>query len=436
MIKKSKNIEIITLGCSKNLVDSEQFHFYLQENGHNVKHNQNFDTADIAIVNTCGFINDAKEESIEVIFNLIHKKNEGKLDKIIVFGCLSERYMRELKQELPEVDSILGNFDIKALISEIGIKNIESPAIKRVLDNPGHYAYLKIAEGCNRKCAFCAIPSFKGKYISRSIDSILHEANYLATNGVKELMLIAQDTSFYGYDLEKKYLLSTLLDELVKTKGIEWIRVHYLYPNALTQNLIDTIAKHDKICSYFDLPLQHISNDILKRMKRNTSKEKIEKLIERIRKTIPNAGLRTSFIVGFPGETKRDFNELINFIKQTRFDRLGAFIYSHEENTYGGKNLVDDISKRTKQNRLEKLMEVQQNISLEINAEKISQTMPVIIDGVENDVFYGRTQHDSVEVDNTVWVDYDADIEIRNIYDIKIYDSAEFDLFGEIAKKI
>lgn len=425
-------IEIITLGCSKNLVDSEQLHYQLAHAGYDTGHNSEFDAADIAVVNTCGFVNDAKEESIETILNLVEKKNAEKLRKIVVFGCLAQRYMEELQHELPEVDTFIGNFDMKALLSELMVKPPYLPAHRRVLDNPGHYAYLKIAEGCNRKCSFCAIPGFKGKYISRSIDDVCNEAASLAASGVKELMLIAQDTSFYGYDRARRYLLPDLLNELVTIQGIEWIRIHYLYPSAVTRRLIETVAEHEKICNYFDIPLQHISDEVLRNMKRNTSKADIVKILTDIRHIVPDACLRTTFIVGFPGETRKQFNELLSFVRGMRFDRVGAFSYSHEENTYGARHFADTVTARTKLARLDSLMAVQQQISLEKNAAKVGKVVPVMVDGNENGLFVGRTASDSVEVDNTVWIDPGKNIQVGHVYPVYVYDSAEFDLFGRI----
>lgn len=427
-----KKIIIINLGCSKNLVDSEQLLYHIQANNISTEFNPKHLQGDFAIVNTCGFINDAREESVETILDLIQAKNAGNIGKIIVFGCLSQRYAAELASELPEVDCFIGNYDLEALMQALELKADNRSVFGRTITNSGHYAYVKIAEGCNRKCSFCAIPSIKGNYISRSIDSIAEEVQYLTQRGVSEIMLIAQDSSFFGYDRYKQHMLPTLLKELVSIKNLHWLRVHYLYPNAVDKQLIETIATEPKICNYYDIPFQHANNQVLKRMRRNSNQEKIIKLINNIRSVAPDAAIRTTMIVGYPGETRSEFNDLIKFVRKIQFDRLGAFTYSHEENTYAAKNHRDSVATSVKKSRLNRLMTLQQSISLEKNLNKIGKTIEVIVDEVQKDTAIGRSQYDSVEVDNEVIIENSGHLKVGNYYNVEIEMASDYELFGKV----
>lgn len=431
MTHSEKNIHIITLGCSKNLADSEKLHYQLTKSGYSVTHNQDIDKCDTVIINTCGFINDAKEESINTIIEAISLKAAGKINKIIVFGCLAERYMQELKAEIPEVNYWLGNYNPESLLRILGKSTLEKPEYGRHTDNPGHYAYLKVAEGCNRTCAFCAIPLIKGKFISQTKESIIEEANWLSQKGVKELILIAQDLSYYGRDIYKKAMLPKLVEELSKIEKIEWIRLHYLYPAMFPNNLIDVMAENKKICKYADIPFQHISDNILKAMKRQHNKTSSMKLIEEFRNKIPNIALRTTLLTGFPGETDRDYEELLNFVRQVEFDRLGVFTYSHEENTYAGERLKDNIPQNIKEERAAYIMEIQEEISLKKNKEKIGKTIKVIVDNFDGENYYGRTEFDSVEVDNDVIFTSETPLQPGNFIIVKINEAGSFELFGK-----
>lgn len=429
MAKIAKKINIITLGCSKNLVDSEQFAALAQNAGFLVVHNSNIIDFEIAFVNTCGFINDAKEESINTILELVELKNNNKLKKIVVFGCLAERYTKELKKEIPEVDFYSGNYNTDELLNILGINNDKS--FDRVFDSPGHYAYLKIAEGCNRYCSFCAIPLFKGDYVSRLEIEIVEEAKYLAAKGVKELILIAQDLNFYGYDVDKKFLLAELVEKLSEISGIEWIRLHYLYPFMFPNNLLDTIAENPKVCKYIDIPLQHISDNVLKSMNRGGTKAETIALLNKIRTRMPDAAIRTTMLVGYPGETEADFDELLEFVKEQRFDRLGVFTYSEEEGTRAAKNFADDVQDEVKEKRAEILMNIQRDISAELNAAKIGKIFKVIVDRSELDYYVGRSEYDSVEVDNDVIINSSEKLIPGQIISVKISSAGDFELFGE-----
>ena len=431
MNKNVKKINIITLGCSKNTVDSEQLCAQLHKNGFQVAHNSDSPDFDIACVNTCGFINDAKEESIEQILNLVSAKKQGYLKKIIVFGCLSQRYFNELKTEIPEIDIIQGNYNITELINIICEKNIIKDKHSRIFDSPGHYAYLKISEGCSRTCAFCAIPLIKGKYQSRKIDDIINEAKYLSDKGVKELILIAQDLSYYGYDNYKQLMLPELVEKISGINGITWIRLHYLYPFMFPEKLIDIIASNPKLCKYIDIPLQHISDKMLLSMKRGGTKKQTINLLNKFREKIPDLAIRTSIMVGHPNETKKEFNELTKFIKEQKFDRLGVFKYSEEEGTYSAENYKDIISEEEKAERMDIIMKIQQEISLKKNAEKINKTLKVIIDSQEDGTYIGRTQHDSVEVDNEVIITSKEKLQTGNFYNVKVVDYDYYELFAE-----
>jgi ribosomal protein S12 methylthiotransferase len=429
MAKIAKKINIITLGCSKNLVDSEQFAALAVKAGYRVEHNSHKKDFEIAFVNTCGFINDAKEESINTILELTELKSLGKLEKIVVFGCLAERYMSELKNEIPEVDIFSGNYNADQLLALINSEN--SQGYDRVFDSPGHYAYLKIAEGCNRSCAFCAIPLFKGNYVSRAKNEILDEAMFLAEKGVKEIILIAQDLSYYGYDFDKKFLLPELVEDICEIDGIEWVRLHYLYPFLFPEKLIDVIANNPKVCKYIDIPLQHISDNVLKAMNRGGTKQETVKLLNMIRERIPSAAIRTTMLVGHPGESEEAFDELVSFVKEQRFDRLGVFTYSEEDGTKAAKNFKDEIPQEEKDKRAETIMALQQQISAELNTLKIGKVFKVIVDRLELDYYVGRTEFDSVEVDNEVIINSKDVLSVGQFVDVKITHTGDFELFGE-----
>ncbi len=426
---KDKTINIITLGCSKNVYDSENIMGQLSYNGYKVKHNSD-EQSDIVIINTCGFIHDAKQESIDTILAAINDKQSGIIDKVFVTGCLSERYKDVLPKEIPEVDQYFGTHDMIELLKTFKVDYKHELIGERKLSTPTHYAYLKISEGCDRSCSFCAIPMIRGKHISRSIDSLVLEANKLASKGVKELILIAQDLTFYGLDIYGKRKLNELLKELVKVEGIEWIRLHYAYPTGFPEEVIETIAKEEKICNYLDMPLQHINNDILKSMRRGHNRGVTEKLIKKMRQQIPDVAIRTTLIVGYPGETNEKFQELKQWVEESKFDRLGVFTYSHEENTYAGE-LIDDVTEEIKKARQEEIMELQAGISYQKNQEKLGKVFKCLFDRVENGYYVGRTEYDSPEVDNEVRVKQDGNyIEIGKFVNIKIEKAEEFDLFG------
>lgn len=419
------------MGCSKNLVDSEQLAAQLVANGYDVVLDSGDFDADIAFVNTCGFISDAKEESIAAIIELADLKKEKKMQKLVVFGCLSARYYNELKAELPEVDLLCGNYNIDELLAFLQKKQDKSLCYDRVLNSNGHYAYLKIAEGCVRNCAFCAIPLFKGKFVSRSFDDIINEAEYLVSKGVKELILIAQDLCYYGYDMEKRFLLPELVTRLSQINGIEWIRLHYLYPFLFPDELLSVVRNNPKVCKYIDIPLQHISDNVLNGMHRGGNKEQTIELLAKIRKIVPDAVIRTTLLVGFPGETESDFDELLHFVEEQRFDRLGVFCYSEEEGTAAAK-LADDVPQEVKEERAEKIMLLQQEISSQMNQARIGKTYKVIIDDVEGDEFIGRTEFDSVEIDNIVIFPYSEEYSVGDFVNVKIYDASEYELYGDI----
>lgn len=428
-------IDIINLGCSKNLVDSEVLLTQLKHNGVKIRINPNPVTAPTVIINTCGFIGDAKEESIDYILETVGHKEAGRLKEIYVMGCLSQRYKLDLKKEIPEVDKWYGVEQIGELIRDLGFKYHDGLLETREPSTPGHYAYLKISEGCNRSCAFCSIPIIRGRQVSRSIESLRKEAEFLASQGTRELILIAQDLSGYGLDIYKKPALPELVKELEKLEGIDWIRLHYTYPNMFPEELISMMASSDKICRYLDIPIQHISDKMLKIMKRGHSREETIDLIKRLRSSIPDVALRTTLLVGHPGETEEDFLELMEFVKEARFDRLGVFTYSHEEDTYAFENLQDDIPEEVKNARAAKIMELQQKISGEINLEKKGSLVKVLIDRVEGDYYIGRSQYDSPEVDNEILIPIESNnLEIGMFFDIKITDVDEFDLYGEIVQ--
>lgn len=429
---QKNRIDIITLGCSKNLVDSEKLIRQFKEIGYDVYHDSDNVKGEVVIINTCGFIGDAKEESINMILNFCQAKKARKIKRLYVMGCLSQRYAPELIEEIPEVDGFFGKFDWEKIVAEVGGEYNEALANSRELTTPSHYAYLKISEGCNRTCAYCAIPIITGKYKSRPIEDLVDEARGLAQMGVKELQLIAQDLTYYGLDIYKSYQLPTLVEELSKVEGIEWIRLHYAYPAHFPYDLLPVMAQNEKVCKYLDIALQHVSNNMLSRMHRNVTKEQTYELIDRIRREVPGIHLRTTLMVGFPGETEEDFNELMEFVKFARFERMGAFTYSEEEGTYSAENYTDDIPEDVKQNRLDRLMALQAEISADINAAKEGETMKVIVDREEPDYYIGRTQFDSPEVDPEVLISKDKILQTGQFYTVKINSSSNYELFGSV----
>lgn len=430
---KRKVIDIITLGCSKNLVDSEMLMKQLSANGYEVRHDPEKSEGSIVVINTCGFIGDAKEESINMILEFAEAKEEGRLDKLFVMGCLSERYLKELKVEIPQVDKYYGKFNWAELIDDLGKVYFDEYRDKRILTTPGHYAYLKIGEGCNRHCAYCAIPIITGKYKSRPIEDILSEVEYLVSIGVREFQVIAQDLTYYGTDLYKKPALPELVERMAKISGVDWIRLHYAYPTHFPFDLLRVMRENDNVCKYLDIALQHISNNVLERMHRNITSAETYELLDIIRKEVPGIHLRTTLMVGFPGETDSDFEELKDFVRRARFERMGAFAYSEEDGTYAAKHYEDDVPEEVKQARLDELMEIQQEISAEITEGKIGKTFKVIIDRIEGEYYIGRTEFDSPEVDPEVLILSDGiELSIGEFYNVRITSADDFDLYGEI----
>jgi len=427
----TKKINIVTLGCSKNVVDSEKLLKQLNAGGYEVIHNSDDTTAGTVIINTCGFINDAKEESVDTILRFVNAQKAGNIDNLYVMGCLSERYADALKHEIPEVKKYFGVNNINDILAELGVKFRSELSTDRTITGPGHYAYLKISEGCNRVCAFCAIPHIRGKYISRPIDELVKEASKLAENGVRELILIAQDLSYYGLDLYKRQTLPELVTELLKIESFEWIRLHYLYPANFPAELISIMKENPRICRYIDIPVQHITDNMLKMMKRSHDRKETIAILNKLRNEIPGAVIRTTLIAGHPGETEQDFIDLKDFISGFRFDRLGVFAYSHEEDTYSYKEYKDEISEEIKESRVAELMEIQQNISAELNESAVGQTFKVIIDRKESEFFIGRTEFDSPEIDQEVLIGSEHKLIPGNFYNILITKSTEFDLYGE-----
>lgn len=429
---KRGKVNITTLGCSKNLVDSEMLLNQLDLNGFKVVHDNEDDDANIVILNTCGFILDAKEESINSILSHVEDRKSGKLDKLLVMGCLSARYKEDLQKEIPEVDKFYGKFDYKEIIKDLNANFFEQKMYHRLRTTPTHFSYLKISEGCNRHCSFCAIPQFTGIHKSRSIDSLVEEAQTLVDEGTKELLIIAQDLSYYGIDMYGESKLAELVDRLADIEDLEWIRLHYAYPSKFPLDLLKVIRERDNVANYLDLPLQHISDRMLGRMRRKITKQETIDLIQQIRKEVPGIALRTTFLVGHPGETEEDFEELKTFVREQKFDRMGVFAYSDEDDTYAFKMYDDDVPEDVKQNRAAELMEIQQGISEELNTRKVGQILNVLIDREEENYFVGRTESDSPEVDGEVLVEKNERIEIGNFYQVKIFDSTEFDLIGNI----
>jgi ribosomal protein S12 methylthiotransferase len=426
-------IGLISLGCAKNLIDSELLMRQLEAN----KFKLVFDPVDhkkidTAIINTCGFINDAKQESIDTILQYVQAKQLGLIEHVYVMGCLSERYLSKMKEEIPEVDAFFGVNDLKKIVSHIGGTYRTDLVGERRLTTPSHYAYLKIAEGCDRKCSFCAIPVIRGKHISRPMEDIVSEASRLVSSGIKEINIISQDTTYYGLDIYRKRLIPELLDTLANLKGLEWIRLHYTYPDGFPEELLDVVRSHNNICNYIDMPLQHISDRILKSMHRGMDGTTTRKLVEKIRKTIPGVALRTTLITGYPGETEKEFRELRGFIEEYRFDRLGVFSYSHEENT-SAFTLKDSVPAKRKMERVGELMEVQEGISLSINQQKTGQTLKVLIDRKEGDYYVARTEHDSPEVDNEVLISSGGKKLVPGLfYNVNITRAESFDLYAEL----
>ncbi|MCF6296223.1 MAG: 30S ribosomal protein S12 methylthiotransferase RimO [Flavobacteriaceae bacterium] len=427
-LKKNK-INVVTLGCSKNVYDSEVLMGQLKANGKEVVHEEE---GNIVVINTCGFINNAKEESVNTILEYVKKKQEGEVDKVFVTGCLSERYKPDLQKEIPDVDQYFGTTELPNLLKVLGADYKHELIGERLTTTPKNYAYLKIAEGCDRPCSFCAIPIMRGKHRSTPIEEIVIEAEKLAAKGVKELILIAQDLTYYGLDIYKKRNLAELLQALIKVEGVEWIRLHYAFPTGFPMDVLEVMKNEPKICNYIDIPLQHISDELLKSMRRGTTKDKTTKLIKEFREAVPDMTIRTTLIVGYPGETEAHFKELKKWVAAMRFERLGCFTYSHEENTHA-YNLVDDVPEAVKQERANTIMELQSQISWELNQEKIGKTFKVVIDRKEGDYFVGRTEYDSPDVDNEVLINATKTyLKTGEFATVKITKAADFDLYGEV----
>ena len=430
---RRNTIDIITLGCSKNLVDSEKLMRQLEANGYKVTHDSPNPQGEIAVINTCGFIGDAKEESINMILEFCEAKEEGKLKKLYVMGCLSERYLKELEVEIPQVDKFYGKFNWNELLADLGKEFHDEMAIERTLTTPKHYAYLKISEGCDRSCAYCAIPIITGKHTSRPMEEIIDEVKLLVSQGVKEFQIIAQELTYYGVDLYKSQKLPELIEKIAQVPGVEWIRLHYAYPTHFPEDLFRVMRENDNVCKYMDIALQHISDNMLTRMRRNVSKSETYELIEKFRREVPGIHLRTTLMVGFPGETEEDFEELKEFVQKARFDRMGAFAYSEEEGTYAAEHYEDSIPQEVKQARLDELMALQQEISADLSHNKIGQEFKVIIDRKEGEYYIGRTQFDSPEVDPEVLIKADGKrLFSGRFYQVRITNADDFDLFGEI----
>lgn len=429
-MRKNK-VDIITLGCSKNLVDSEQLMRQFQLNGYTVTHDAEKVNGEFVVVNTCAFIGDAQEESINLILALGEEKDRGRIGKLFVMGCLSERFLKELKTELPFVDRFYGKFNWKELLNDIGKAYHPESSTDRVVTTPGHYAYLKIAEGCNRTCSYCSIPIITGKYRSRPMDEIIDEARLLTRKGVKEIQLIAQDLTYYGLDIYHKTVLPELVERLSDISGIQWIRLHYGYPSQFPHDLLRVIRERENVCKYLDIALQHISDPMLKRMRRRITKQETYELIGRIREEVPGIHLRTTLMVGYPGETDDDYTELMQFAQDVRFERMGAFAYSHEVGTYSYKNHQDDVGEEVKQQRLDTLMRLQQKISTEVQKEKVGKVFKVMLDR-EEDFYIGRTEYDSPEVDPEVLVSKEQKLQPGKFYAARIESSEAFELYGKI----
>ena len=430
-----EKVNIVTLGCSKNLVDSENILTQLKANDIDVSHEAQNDESNVIIINTCGFIENAKQESIETILQYADAKEQGIIDKLYVTGCLSERYKSDLEKEIPIVDAYFGTRELPRLLKKFKADYKHELVGERMISTPQHYAYLKIAEGCDRPCSFCAIPLMRGKHVSQPMEVLVNQATKLASNGTKELILIAQDLTYYGLDIYKKRNLAELLDRLADVEGIEWIRLQYAYPAGFPMDILDVISKRSSICNYLDMPLQHGSSKVLQLMRRGIDRQKTEALIQKIRDKIPEIALRTTLIAGHPGETEEDFNEMYAFVEQSRFDRLGIFTYSHEEQTHSF-SLPDDVPEEIKQERADIIMELQQEISLQLNQEKVGKEYKVLIDRKEGDYFVGRTEYDSPEVDNEVLIPAkELYLPTGEFVQVKIYEAEEFDLYGKVASE-
>lgn len=432
---KKNQIDIVTMGCSKNLVDSETLMKLFEDNGYHCVHDPKRPQGEIAVINTCGFIEDAKQESIDTILEFIQAKEEGRLRKLYVMGCLSQRYQKELEAEMPEVDKFYGKFNYKELLKELGKADVPACSGTRHLTTPHHYAYIKISEGCNRRCAYCAIPIITDKHVSRPMNEILDEVRQLVADGVKEFQIIAQELTYYGVDLDGKHHITELISRMADIPGVKWIRLHYAYPNQFPLDLLDVMREKPNVCKYLDIALQHISDNMLNRMHRHVSKQETIELLKTIRERVPGIHIRTTLMVGFPGETQEDFHELLEFVRTQRFERMGAFAYSEEEGTYSANNYEDDVPAEVKQRRLDELMILQQEISAEVEAEKVGKILKVIIDRKEGDYYIGRTEFCSPEVDPEVLIKAgEKRLRVGCFYNVKITQSEEFDLYGEVVK--
>ncbi len=429
----NKKINVITLGCSKNLVDSEHLMAQLDEAGYEIVTDSNDTDAKIVVINTCGFIGDAKEEAIQTILECAEAKADGRIEKLFVMGCLSERYADELRAEIPEVDDYFGARSLKEVVEALDADYLPELETERLLTTPEHYAYLKIGEGCNWHCAYCAIPLIRGNHRSVPMEKVLEEAEGLVAVGVKEIIVIAQDTTYYGKDLYGKRMLAELLRKLCAIEGVEWVRLHYAYPTDFPQEVIDVMRDEPKMCKYLDIPLQHISDNQLAAMRRRITKAETEALVERLRTEIPDIALRTTMLVGFPGETEEDFEELCDFVRKVRFERLGAFAYSEEEGTPSAK-MEDNVPEEVKESRVERLMQIQKRISLALNAERVGKTMRAIIDRTEGEFYIGRSQYDSPEVDEEILITSANHLEVGQMVDVRITDCEEYDLYGEVVE--
>ena len=430
-MRKNK-VDIITLGCSKNLVDSEQLMRQFVANGYTVEHDPHKINGEIVVVNTCCFIGDPQDESINMIIELREQKQKGRIGKLFVMGCLSERFLKDLEKELPEVDRFYGKFNWKELISDLGKSYHQELATERVLTTPRHYAYVKIGEGCNRTCSYCSIPIITGAYQSRPMDEIVDEVRGLVAQGVKEFQMIAQALTFYGLDRYKRMALPELVERVSDIPGVEWIRLHYGYPSHFPYDLLPVMRERDNVCKYMDIALQHISDPMLKMMRRNITKAETYELLERMRREVPGIHLRTTLMVGHPGETEQDFEELIRFVKDIRFERMGAFAYSHEEGTYAYQHYKDEIPQEVKQDRLDYLMRVQEGISADVNASKVGQTFRVIVDPEQEDFYVGRTQYHSPDEDPEILISKDTPLSPGSFYQVKVIDAQAFDLYGKV----
>ena len=427
-----KRVNVVTMGCSKNLVDSEVLLSQLEKGKFEVEHDSNGTDFDAVFINTCGFIHDAKQESIDMILDYAEAKKRGQIEKLYVMGCLSERYQHELEKELPEVDRYFGKFDMKAMVEELKVTYHPEYIYERKITTPSHFAYLKISEGCNRSCSFCAIPKMTGNHKSRTIESLVMETRYLAKKGVKELLLIAQDLSYYGIDIYGKNRLAELIEKVSEVEGIEWIRLHYLYPTKFPMDILPVMRNNPKVCKYLDMPLQHISNPVLKNMLRHVTREETEALLTKIREEVPGVVIRTTMLVGFPGETEDDFEELKAFVEEQEFGRLGVFPYSEEDGTYAAEKFKDRLDQETKQERADEIMEIQQQISAELNRDKVGKVFKVIIDRNEGDYYIGRTEFDSPEVDGEVLIRTKEELQKGNFVQVKVTGAEDYDLYAEL----